>query len=342
MPTELTVANRYEEEEGSRTSSSTRVYSCQGGMVVATVIGIHGIGQQQSGRHQLLPSWRQATLDGLERATGRRQEPPLSLDLAFYGDLFLKSGTKAGGKGARIDLAEEPLTEREGSEFESAIVEALGHPTLADQEEDPASKGFTQAPAPLRALIRTVDRMLGAGAGVLLLGVFRQVTVYLRDAEVKRQIDDRVAAAVQDDTKIIIGHSLGSVVAFEYMRSAAPEDTTLITIGSPLGFSFARKLLPDTVLPAPFTQVTDTARWANVRDPRDPVACAGDLRTWWPQSADAQVHNGSDAHSATKYLGKAATGAAIVSMLKEYSGDGSESGRRDPTALLRGRSDEHV
>ena len=43
--------------------------------MVAIIIGVHGIGQQQSGRHQLLPAWRQATLDGLERASGRHQEP---------------------------------------------------------------------------------------------------------------------------------------------------------------------------------------------------------------------------------------------------------------------------
>ena len=33
------------------------------------IVGVHGIGQQQSGRHQLLATWSQAALDGLERAS---------------------------------------------------------------------------------------------------------------------------------------------------------------------------------------------------------------------------------------------------------------------------------
>lgn len=309
---------------------------------MATIIGVHGIGQQQSGRHQLLSAWRQATLDGLERASGRNQELSPSLDIAFYGDLFLPSARDDGSKGAGTDYAAEALTADELREFESTVTEALGPAALADSGGDRARKGFTQAPGPVRVLIRAIDRTLGAGAGVLLLGVFRQVKLYLRDTEVKRQVDDRVAAATTDDTEVILGHSLGSVVAFQYIRNNPERHISLITLGSPLGFSFTRKLLPDITFPFLPKNATSVPQWANVRDPRDPVACAGDLRKWWPQSTDEQVHNGGDAHSATRYLGKAGTGAAIISMLRGHGGDGSEPGHGDSAALLRGRSDEHV
>lgn len=310
--------------------------------MVAIIIGVHGIGQQQSGRHQLLPAWRQATLDGLERASGRHQEPLLSLDIAFYGDLFLPSTRDDGSKGTEADYSGEALTTDELREFEFAVTEALGPAALTDPGGDQTSKGFTQAPGPLRVLIRAIDRTLGAGAGVLLLGVFRQVKFYLRDTEVKRQVDDRVAAAATADTEIILGHSLGSVVAFEYIRNNPGRNLSLITLGSPLGFKFTRKLLSDITFPFLPENAAGAPRWVNVRDPRDPVACAGDLRKWWPQSADEQVNNGGDAHSATRYLGKAGTGAAIISMLRDHGGDGSERGHGDSAALLRGRSDEHV
>jgi hypothetical protein len=309
---------------------------------VASIIGVHGIGQQQSGRHQLLPAWRQATLDGLERASGRQRESLLSLDIAFYGDLFLPPARDDGSKGTGADGAEDEVTAEELGEFESAVTEALGADSVADPQENPSPKGFTQAPGPLRVLIRTVDRTLGAGAGGLLFGVFRQVKLYLGDAEVKRRVDDRVAAAVMDDTEIILGHSLGSVAAFEYVRSNPEKNISLITLGSPLGFKFTRKLLAGYSTPFLSRTVTGGSSWVNVRDLRDPVACAGDLRKWWPQSVDEQVHNGSDAHSATRYLGKAATGAAIISMLRDYGGDRSEFGRDDTTTLLRGRGDEPV
>ena len=310
--------------------------------MVATIIGVHGIGQQQSGRHQLMPAWRQAALDGLERATGRHHGPSLSLDIAFYGDLFLPSTRDDGSKGTRADFAGEALTEDELGEFESTVTEALGPAALADPGGEQAPKGFTQAPGPLRVLIRAIDRTLGAGAGVLLLGVFRQVKFYLRDTEVKRQVDNRVAAAATADTEIIIGHSLGSVVAFEYVRNNPGRNISLITLGSPLGFKFTRKLLSDITFPFLPPNAAGAPKWVNVRDPRDPVSCAGDLRKWWPQSADEQVTNGGDAHSASRYLGKARTGAAIISMLGDHGCDGSEPGDGDSAALLRGRSDEHV
>jgi hypothetical protein len=309
---------------------------------VASIVGVHGIGQQQYGRHQLLPVWRQAALDGLERALGRPQEPPLSLDIAFYGDLFLPSARNDGSKGITGSDLADAMTVEELDEFESAVTEALGPGVLANPEVNPSAKGFTQAPGPLRGLIRTIDRTLGVGAGTLLWGVFRQVNLYLRDPEVKRQVDGRVKAAIKDDTKIILGHSLGSVVAFEYACGKPGKNVSLITLGSPLGFKFTRKLLPSGTIP-PLSETAPSApSWVNVRDPRDPVACAGDLRKWWPQCADEQVHNGSDAHSVTRYLGKAETGAAIISMLRDYGSDRNEFGNGDTTTLLRGRGDESV
>ena len=283
------------------------------------IVGVHGIGQQQSGRHQLLATWSQAALDGLERASGQRWVAPLSLDIAFYGDLFLPPvhvGSKRRTESAftpSLLLAEE-LSAEELLEFESAVLEAVGPATLEDVENLPTPKGYTRAPAPVRVLVRVVDHVFGPGTAVILLGVFRQVKRYLSDVGVKRLVDDRVAAAVGADTKIILGHSLGSVVAFDYVRRHPETGISLITLGSPLGFRFVRELLADTDLPLSLDWLADISAWTNVRDPRDVVACAGDLSRWWPCAADARVDNGGDAHAVTRYLGKAATGAAIMSM----------------------------
>ena len=53
-------------------------------------------------------------------------------------------------------------------------------------------------------------------------------------------------------------------------------------------------------------------RWVNVRDPRDPVACAGDLARLWPGVQDRHVDNEGDAHSVARYLSKVETGSAIL------------------------------
>ena len=61
------------------------------------VVGVHGIAQQQGGRHQLLEAWRPALHDGVERARGLEWPKP-SLDLVYYGDLYLAAtGMKGPG-----------------------------------------------------------------------------------------------------------------------------------------------------------------------------------------------------------------------------------------------------
>jgi hypothetical protein len=303
---------------------------------LSVVVGVHGIGQQQSGRHQLQPSWQQALTDGIERATGTIVPAPVPLDIAFYGDLFLPARQANGrSKGTPAKSAgEDQLSDDELAEFKSMVAEIVD-PGLLDPSRLATAKSYTAAPGPLRVLLRAVDHVFGIGAGSLLHGVFRQVGRYLRDPELKHLVDARVAAAVTPETRIIIGHSLGSVVAFEYARRQTREPVSLITLGSPLGFRLVRESLSSAAFMSRGEARAAPFSWTNIRDPRDAVACAGDLGSWWGWLNEALVHNGPDAHAATRYLGKAATGSAIIAMLGEgESGDNRSDGF---AALLRGR-----
>jgi hypothetical protein len=257
-------------------------------------------------------------MDGIERAAGRSAEPPLSLDIAFYGDLFLptQGNRKGGGPAAAWDAmaAAEDIPEEEVHAFSDAVREIVDPAVLQQAATLPAAKGYTALPAPLRLLVRAVDSAFGAGMGLLLFGVFRQVTFYLRDQEMRQLIDGRVEAAVADDTRLIVGHSLGSVIAFEYLRIHPGRNLSLITLGSPLGLRLVRDALPASAFPTSPESYFPPAVWTNVRDPRDPVACAGELGHWWSQACDKPVSNGGDAHSATRYLGKKPTGEAILAI----------------------------
>jgi len=57
----------------------------------------------------------------------------------------------------------------------------------------------------------------------------------------------------------------------------------------------------------------------NVRDPRDAVACAGDLTGFWPGISDHTVHNQSDAHSVSRYLSKEEAGSAVLAALPDLA-----------------------
>lgn len=272
------------------------------------LIGVHGINNQQSGRHQLECDWRPALADGLERAAGFRVTPP-SLDIAFYGDLFLPSAL--GRKGAStIDLDDD-----DADDLAEHVLEATATASLAELTAlIPQSKGFCPVPSGIQLLLRALDAAFGSRAlSALFLGQLKQVRRYLLDSDLKTIADARVKDTAGPRPDAVIGHSLGSVVALEFLRlNPHIRVPVLITLGSPLGLKTIRALLPEPDW-AHGTIPPNVGRWVNIRDGRDPVSCAGDLSQTWTGIADMPpVHNGNDPHSAVRYLSKAATGRALL------------------------------
>ncbi len=281
---------------------------------MAALVGVHGIAQHQRGRHELMAAWAPALADGLERALSRRVALP-ELDVAFYGDVFLSGHDGPATKSAAVESMFDGMDHHGVAELSEALTEAVSVEDIAAAEQD-VGKGYTRVPRPVQVLMRAVDRRFGAAAGVLYVGVLRQVYRYLRDPDIKAAVDARVEDAIGSDCTILIGHSLGSVVAYEYLRQRADHSVQLfLTVGSPLGLRMVRSRL----------QVTDLAvpSWVNVRDLRDPVACAGPLHGWWPQigdQGDLVVDNGGDTHAVEKYLNRRTTGQVIANASPDLAG----------------------
>lgn len=276
------------------------------------LVGVHGVAKHRLGRHLLLRDWVPALADGVERAAGRAVPVP-DLDLAFYGDVFLpgggtvSSGSKSGG-GDGVEL--DGMDEAELAEVVDVLSESVSASDVAAAEEE-APKGYTRVPRTLQVLLRAVDRRFGAAAGVLYVGVLRQVRRYLTDPQLKATVDARIEATVDEQCRVLIGHSLGSLVAYEYLRQHPGHGVQLLlTLGSPLGLRMVRSRLTVVPLPVP--------AWVNVRDLRDPVACAGPLYTWWPRigpTGDRIVDNGGDAHAVEGYLARKTTGEVLLQAL---------------------------
>lgn len=278
------------------------------------IIGVHGIAQQVRGRTQLLQEWGPALHDGIEIAT-RRQPGGVEFDLAFYGHLFRNhpdadAGTGKGPGGA---------AEVEGfSDDESAdLVEAFGEavtPEEIEAAQNESTKGVPSIPGPLGAALRAIDAKFGPAAGLLYVGELRQVRRYLLDEALKAEVDAIVAAAMSG-ASILVGHSLGSVVAYEYVRQHPDHQLDLfVTVGSPLSLRMVRSRMPGQGHTG--SMPPRVSRWVNVRDPGDPVAIGGDLSRWWPGVKDRHVHNGRrDSHGIGPYLSASETGSAIADAL---------------------------
>ncbi|HEX2418016.1 MAG TPA: hypothetical protein VHJ83_07825 [Micromonosporaceae bacterium] len=286
---------------------------------MTVLVGVHGIRQQQRGRHQLQGPWSLAVADGLERASGTAVAVP-DLDIAFYGDLVWPRGGD-GHKARQPDLnVLNDFDEDELDDLESSARELVTTEELAAARDAPASKAYTRTPGPLRWLMAALERKFGAAAVVLFVGELRQVRRYLRDHQIKQDVDARVRKAVADDCRVLIGHSLGSVVAFEYVRQNPDHRLDLLlTLGSPLGLRMVRDRMAGPSHGSGMSVPANPTRWMNVRDVHDPVACAGDLATWWPGVVDQHVNNQGDAHNAERYLSKRPTGQAILEAVPELA-----------------------
>ncbi len=151
-----------------------------------------------------------------------------------------------------------------------------------------------------------------------------QVVRYLHEPALRQQVQARVAGVVGADTRVLIGHSLGSVVAFEAACRMGGRLPLLVTLGSPLGI---RRLVYDRLEPQPPRFPGPVDRWVNVAADDDIVAAVPDLTGLFPPNAptagtvdnrtleNRTVDNGSAPHDAIHYLTKRTVGAPVADAL---------------------------
>jgi hypothetical protein len=215
--------------------------------------------------------------------------------------------------------------------FSAADVQpGLEHDLLAELyraavEQDPSLGPPVGSMGPARVAVQVmVERLLRSGtfakvARQAFIGNLKQVTRFLTDRSVKDLVLGRVDEQVGEGTEVLIGHSLGSVVAYEYLcRYRPPSAKLLVTLGCPLGIP---KLVFDRLTPVP----TDhrgawpgaVVGWVNVADPNDVVALRKQLAGLFPGASQGQriddrlVDNGDQPHAIDRYLNARQTGSAL-------------------------------
>lgn len=280
---------------------------------MAKIVAIHGINQEYSGSNQIKAEWLPALKDGLDRV-GASLESDDDLYCGFYGDFF-RAGDTLGVDSIPAYSEVDVSTDWEKEILlqwwtEAANVEA--------DIESPAELTDTlfATPAIVQQALRALSRSkyFGGVAEKVIIYYLKQVRKYLYDPKMREAIKQRVADSIQDDTQILIGHSLGSIACYESLCEH-PEwpINVFISLGSPLGI---QRLIFDRLIPAPINGVgqrpASIESWFNIADSGDVVALQKQLNPYFEgEVEDVLVDNGSDAHNAGRYLSAAATGAVI-------------------------------
>jgi hypothetical protein len=304
---------------------------------MAKIVGIHGIAQQYQSGPELTETWRNALRGGMEEAGfGAKAETVQSGDVrvAFFGALFRKVGTMGAGtaEASLDDLAEDvPLAEvpkYTGDDLDpgperdllTALYEAAAR---ADPSLPPSQDEMGVLAQRMQDLLRRLAKsqaLAGIVERVFVRDV-KQVNWYLDDADTKEEVLGRVDRAVGPDTRILVGHSLGSVVAYEYLCKYQPKGPDgvrlLVTVGSPLGIP---NLVFDRLTPRPDVHggawPGSVGRWLNVADPNDVVPLVKELASLFPgpdgrRVDDRLVDNGEQPHVINRYLNSREVGWAL-------------------------------
>jgi hypothetical protein len=243
------------------------------------IIGVHGLNNKPSSEN-VTRLWSEAIMDGLRRNEGRTSDAAPTFEMVFWADVL--HGPE------RLPDQDYPAWPNPGRfpSYDEGYWDAL-RAELQDLVDTP---------------LDLAKRWLGADpvADVVLKHTLTDLGRYYNEPAIRDELRGRLRAALDRAHGavrriMVIGHSMGSIIAYDTLRAIGRERRDLsvdhlVTIGAPLG-------LPNVKFR--ISQEHDLVRtpsivrkWTNLAERRDPVAfdthLAGDYRA---NDSDVRVHD---------------------------------------------------
>lgn len=289
------------------------------------ILGVHGIFQARQTSETLHRAWSQALNRALlsaihnPRAFGAHDAsgplPTVAYHLAtpHLAPLLYRRNNTLGDAAGANNVGDD----------EWIFLEAgLGDPLLdlSHAEIDRLSAAGASLGGGLPGVPPAANRMLRAldgrwpGGGRLVLGMLREVYAYLSYPDARHAIRRRLRTNAAPTTSVIIGHSLGSVIAYDALRSGDfSGQIALLTIGSPLSFPTIMRGLHQILPTRAEPSLLEGVSWTNLYDHHDPVTAGRGLQLEWQQICDYFVRNSRrNAHGAAQYLRHAEVGDFLL------------------------------
>ncbi|WP_055589360.1 hypothetical protein [Peterkaempfera griseoplana] len=275
------------------------------------VLAVHGIGNLQAGctpqdAAGLLARQWQPRLAAGWTAAGLARQPVPRLAAAYYAHRLAEPQAQGPGD----DDRPESLTPDQ-ARVAAALLTAAGVPVPA-QAQGPVTMPLRQSLDWLAARRGVAARTLGR----VVVAFAREVYVYLSHPGRRQRARECVAEALREHRpRVVLAHSLGSVVTYETLHAhpeLAPE--LLVTLGSPLGLPGAVfEALDPEPLAGRGARPPRVARWVNLADPGDLIALPSRLGDRFPVDRHAEAYLGRlDFHTLGGYLGSGMTAAAMA------------------------------
>ena len=302
---------------------------------MAAIVLVHGIAQEFRSARGLEDEWVPRLARGVKAAgypevadrlwKYRHTRRGIDAKISYYGDLLRRHPSL--GPFADDDATSVEMIDRLGREWLDRAAERSSAPPerqraareIARLDGGPGETGRTVVLSPScgRAGLKWFAADGPGSAGGFVGKALQQLTRYLTDEETRTKVLDRVQADIGFDTRVVIGHSLGAVVAYELAHRMRRPLPLLITLGSPLG---AGTVVDAWVRPRPTQPPAYVERWINLADRDDLIAAEPTLDRLFPaRQAGAgpeirggyTAEHGAEPHKAGFYLMRRDVGRGV-------------------------------
>jgi hypothetical protein len=296
--------------------------------MTATLVFVHGRGQEFQDPAVLVRAWRAGLAAGLIKA-GMAPLTDAPVVFPYYANLLYQITAQVAQDPVQLEVLPagpdaagplHPYLPEEAGRLERGLLADLA--AAAGQPAEDGEAGGEEEEA------FGLDRVLSWGAARDTLTWLAQhtrvdqavITDYLRDVAVyltraRPQVLDLVRKAMPAAGPVVlVTHSLGTVVARDLLDDAKLRERTLmwVTAGSPLGLDAVQKNLLTPGIHNP------GVTWLTAYDVHDIVALGHPLGpAWGPRLRNVQVDNGDSPHSIERYLGHPEVAGPVGTAFKQ-------------------------
>jgi len=240
------------------------------------LVFIHGRSQEDRDSLALKAEWIEAWRQGLAKVGLELPIPESSIRLPYYGQTLFDMAIQLDPDYVADIIIRGTNNAKERGFITAVIQDVLEAKGISEDEvskitnAEVMQRGMQNWPGVL-AKLKALDSHLPIASAASIALLTQDVYCYLFNQVITRTIDKGVTVAIKPGAPaVVVGHSLGSVVAYKTLHTLAPEAgyevPLFVTLGSPLAITTIRKEMGAAKRPA------CAKAWFNARDPQDVVA----------------------------------------------------------------------
>ncbi|HEV7333167.1 MAG TPA: hypothetical protein VGN63_19180 [Flavisolibacter sp.] len=237
------------------------------------ILFVHGRAQEMFEEAALKKIWMDTFKNGLEAAGINQTFNENDIIFPYYGKKLEQLVADYKIPVEDIVMKGGPVPEKDAKFFHEFLAEVAQNAMVSPAEINEQLDAEVTEKGPLnwgwvQAILRAVDKKGKWGVQAIKRFTY-DVFLYLTVPAIRQLIDAEVAAKMNNEPTVVVGHSLGTIICYNVLSNNPNWNVSkLITLGSPLGLHAVRKYLKSPLqMPACVKN-----GWYNAYDDRDVVA----------------------------------------------------------------------